>query len=229
MKKLFWLVTLLCMLVLSRPATATVTYSFDCITTNDPTGASCLAGEAALFMDVSATAVDTQVLFTFRNEGAAGPYDAFYIDGVYFYDGALLRISSLIDSDDGIGGDPSVDFTEGANPAHLPGFSITGYKLVTGYTLDVNDTADADPPPTFNGVQAGEWLGVLFDLKPGTDFDAVINGLNDGSILIGLKVQGFGEYSESFTNNGVIPVPGAIALGAMGVACVAWLRRHRKL
>jgi hypothetical protein len=214
---------------LCLPTEGNVTYSFECITTNDPSGDSCLAGEAALFVDVSSTADPTKVLFTFRNEGAPGPYDSFYIDGVYFYDGALLRISSLIDSDDGTGGDSGVDFSEGANPAHLPGFDLEGYKLVTGYTLDVLDDADADPSRTINGIQPGEWLGVLFDLRGGKFFDDVIGGLDDGTILIGLKVQGFGEYSESFINDGFIPAPGAIVLGSVGVALVGWLRRRRLL
>jgi hypothetical protein len=222
---LFGVLLVLCGLV--SPAAAIETYSFDCITSNDPTGASGAAGERALFVDVSPTGDDSQVLFTFRNEGTTGPYDSFYIDGVYFYDGVLLKISSLIDADDGSDGDPNVDFSGGTNPDHLPGFDLDTYKLVTGYTLDVNDAADSDPSRTVGGVQPGEWLGVVFELRGNAVYADVINGLNDGTILIGLKVQGFGPYSEGFVNGEPLPVPGAVVLSAIGIAGIAWLRGRR--
>jgi hypothetical protein len=229
MNKLAPFVVLLVLCGLVSPAAAIETYSFSCITHNDPTGASGAAGENALSVDVSPTDDDSQVLFTFRNEPTSGAYDSFYIDGVYFYDGVLLKIASLMDADDGSEGDPNVDFSEGTNPAHLPGVDLDAYKLVTGYTLDVNDAADSDPSRMIYGVQPGEWLGVVFELRGSAGYTDVINGLDDGTILIGLKVQGFGPYSESFVTGESLPVPGGVGLIAIGTAGIAWLRRRRKL
>jgi len=230
-KTLVLLLVLLALGVVCRPAQGLVTYRFTCITSNDPEGHSCLA-ESSLFVDVEPFGSE-QVLFTFRNEGyPAGPYDSFRIGAVYFYDGALLEIAELIDADDGestgLFQDPEVDFSEGASPAHLPGLDLTAHKLVTGYGLDVNDAADEDSGAV-NGVHGGEQLGVLFLLQDGATLDDITTGLDDGAILIGLHVQGFGEYSESFTNDGRIPAPGAILLGGIGVALVGWLRRQRAL
>jgi len=224
-------------------AEAVVTYSFECITSDDPSGDSAYVGENSLFVDVEPFGPDNQVLFTFRNTGfddplyswTNGPYDSHYIDGVYFYDGALLEIALLIDKDDGgatgLFQDPDVDFSEGATPGQLANIDLEAHKLMTGYELnpilDVNGTADRDKGQY--GVNPGQQLGVLFTLRPGETFDDVTTGLDSGAILIGLKVQGFGNYSESFKNDGRIPAPSAILLGAIGIGLVGWLRRRRAL
>ncbi len=103
---------------------------------------------------------------------------------------------------------------------------------MTGFELEDVNNADADSG-AINGVHPSEYLGVLFDLYDGQTFNDVLAGLNEGSILIGIKAQGFpyggSEDSEAFINNGVIPAPGAVLLGGIGVCLVGWLRRRRML
>lgn len=215
--------------VFSVPAQAgsTVRYDFYCITSNDPDGIAESVGESAFYMDVSPGTSTNQVLFEFGVlPGFPYPDDPnpYYIDGVYFYDGVLLGIASIIDAE--TGGDAGVDFDTPATPHHLPGFDPGDFPSLT-YGFLVDD-ADADPPAATWGIEPGETLGVLVDLIGSATFDDVIAGLNSGAIIIGIKAQSFGpgDYSESFIS---IPAPGAVLLSGIGVCIVGWLRRRRAL
>ena len=213
----------------AMPAVANKTYSFTGIVTSETNSGDIAVGEAQLFVDVS-DAGTNQVRFDFRNTGPA----SCFIDGVYFDDGTLLGIASIIDADNG--GDSGVDFSQGATPGDLPG----GNELSPPFDVTAGFLSDADSPGTDkDGVDPYESLGIVFDLIDDMDYDDVLYALSIpsdyGGLRIGLKVQGFDpddeDRSASFVNNGpvVIPAPGAVLLGSIGVSLVGWLRRRRMM
>jgi len=196
-------------LVLAAPASS-VTLSFDCITDN--IAGDCAIGEAQLSVEVTDIG-GGQVLFEFMNSGAS----ASSIADVYFDDGTLLEIASLIDADDGIGGDAGVDFSPGASPPNLPGHDNISpvFQVTAGFS------ADSDPPVQPNGVNPGEMLGVVFVLQDGGTFADIVTELTNGDLRVGLHVQGFGSGgSESFVNDPV-PEPGTVLLLGLGLVGLA--------
>ncbi len=201
---------------------AAATFQFAVITSNDPSGAAGQVGSEAFLLEVSKPYDDSeQTLFTFKVLSGDYAYDGFFIDGVYFYDGALLGIADLIENSAG-----QVDFTEGATPGHLPGIDLGSHKLVTGYELDVLASAGAG----LSGIGAGESLGVLFDLRPGRTYADVIAGMIDQAIIVGVNAQGFGSYRETFVAVPLhTPAPGALLLGSLGVGIVGLLHKRKLL
>lgn len=184
-----------------------VTYGFHCISNNQPS--SCAIGEAQLFVDVVGYGQTVtigagnygpssagEVLFRFRNTGPS----ASVITGVYFDDGSLLSLASLI-------GMTGVQFSTGGSPHNLP----AGNSINPPFNATFRATADQPGPQ--NGVGPSEALGVLFALQSGMTWDDVVSALASRDLRIGLHVQAFQEGdSESFVNNGVVPEPAAILL-----------------
>jgi hypothetical protein len=192
--------------------------SFNNITNNNPGDAA--IGESQLFVDVTPYGTN-QVLFTFGN---TGPYASSICD-VYFDDGTLLEMASLIDADDGVGGDSNVDFTQSASPPDLPG----GNNVTPPFITTAGFLADSDPEVQPNGVNPGESLGIIFNLQTGGTFSDVLAELGSGDLRIGIHVQGYASGgSESFVNS----IPDATTLFLLGSACLigfAGLRRkYRK-
>lgn len=190
-------------------AVAATTLSFSCITNNN--ASNCGAGASQLSMDV----VDlggNQVRFDVKNDGPAQSV----VTEVYFDDGTLLGIAGLIDKDQGVGGHTLVDFTQGANPPNLPGAN----NISPAFQVTAGFLADADSPGPKWGVNntGNEWLGIIFDLKPGMTYANVVSALaqggGDGGLRVGYHVTGFGNGgSESFVNDlFAVPVPAAVWL-----------------
>jgi len=210
--------------LISLPAQA-VTLDFYCITGNN--AGDCSIGEAQLAVDVTSYGIGTgsgganQVLFTFTNTGS----NQSTISEVYFDDGTLLALAGLIDADDGTGGDPNVDFTQGATPPDLPG----GNSISPAFQVTAGFLADADNPAPKWGVSPGESLGIIFDLQSSLTFNDTITALGSGELRIGLHVINFASGgSESFVNNAVVPVPAAIWLFGSGLLGLVGMARRKR-
>jgi hypothetical protein len=200
-------------LLLSPMAAQATVLGFQDITYNS--AADEAIGEAQLSVEVT-DAGGGLVSFLFSN---SGPY-ASSITDVYFDDGSLLGISQIIDSENG--GSAGVNFSADATPPNLPG----GNNLDPSFEATEGFSADSDAPASWNGVNPGEWLEILFDLQSGQTFADVESELISGALRIGIHVQGFDdEDSESFV--ATVPAPDSLALLAFGLLALAGISRRR--
>ncbi len=158
--------------------------------------------------DGNAFESSNMVRFTFRNEvGVASS-----ITGIYFDDGTLLGIDTLIN-------DP--DFTDfekggGATPPDLPG----GDNLDPPFETTQGFLAGIFPNGPFRGIdKASERVHIYFELIEGQTYADVVNALYlggvPGGLRVGLFVQAIGpnDLSASYVNVPVIPTPGAAVAG----------------
>ena len=183
-----------------------------------PTGNNNQLVASQLTLDVSAFGT-SQALFRLSNTGPI----ASTISDVLFYDGALLGISALRDNNDQIAGQlglAGVGFTKGVpfRPDSLPRYPTATYG------------ADRDSRGgVANGVDNGEWLEILFDLKPGMSFQDLLNGLASGQVFAGLHVQGIGSTggsdwykSDPISMDSPTSVPdGALTILLLGAALIS--------
>jgi hypothetical protein len=196
------LVAALGALLLSAPASA-VTLGFDCLTGN--LAGDCAIGESQLSVELTDQGGGV-VQFHFRN---AGP-QASVISEVYFDDGSLLALSTVIDG-------PGVDFEPDASPPNLPG----GQNAIPPFQVTAGFLAESVPAPSMNGVGPAEWVKIQFTLQGGQTINDVIAELTNGDLRIGIHVIAFESGgSESFINT-PIPEPATallVGLGLLGLA-----------
>ena len=195
----------------SRADTMLDTFNFVKITNN---GNPSVGGQLSVQVIDPGISGGTDVMFKFfNNVGITSS-----ITQIYFDDGSLLEISAITYSGAGVA------FTKPATPGNLPGANLVSPAFVTTDQF----SAGSDPPPVANGVNtSAEWVAITFNLQDGKAPDDVIDALRDGSLRIGLHVQGYTtvppppSLSESYVNT--VPEPGilillGIAMSAIGVA-----------
>jgi hypothetical protein len=190
---------------------AAATIGFDCITNSSATD--CGIGEAQLKLDITDEGAG-KVRFTFRQTGPAQAV----ISEIYFDDGALLGIASIVNG-------TGVSFVQGANPPNLPGANLASppFEVTAGFL------AEAIPSPSMNGVGKGEQVAIIFNLKNGATFNDVLSQFGDGTVRAGVHVISFASGgSESFVNN-PLPEPMTGLLVLVGAAALAGFRRTRPI
>lgn len=199
-------------LLAANPARAAV-LGFGCISNN--LAGDCAIGEAQLAVEVT-DAGGGQVLFSFSNSGPA----ASSITDVYFDDGSLLALAVVIND---LVAPGIVDFAQGASPGNLP----AGNNADPDFNTTAGFNADSNPPTQPNGVNPGELLGIRFTLQAGQDLDGVLSELADGTLRIGIHVQGFASGGSESLVNHPLPEPALYGLLSLcaGALLVARARR----
>jgi hypothetical protein len=188
-------------------AQASISYSFEKLTNNSPYNVA-----SQLKMEVIDD-VTGFVDFKFTNEvGIASS-----ITRIYFDDGTLLGISAIFQSD-------GVEFVTPTNPGNLPGANLASPPFVTTAEF----LAGSGPPTASNGVDSSEeWVTIRFALLDNVTYTDTIAALADGSLRVGLHIQSLPDgESDSYINNGIIPAPGAVLLGMIGLGLVGWMKRR---
>jgi hypothetical protein len=155
-----------------------------------------------------------QAIFTFSNTGKIESS----ICDIYFYGSSVLSGFAAIEHGEG------VSFDYSAKPPNLPGLN----------SLIADFSSDSLNPVVKNGVNPGEWIQYTFNLTSGTDLSDVIAALNNGSLRVGLHVQGISgvqdidgnkknneNYSESFLTKVSVPEPSLILLLGIGIGCAS--------
>lgn len=201
-------------------------YAFSCVTRNAV--GSCQDGEAKINMIVS-DAGSNRVDFTFTNKSLQNSS----ITEIYFDDGTLLGIASVLDSGAG------VTFSQigSGNPSNLPGGESLSpaFKTTAGFLVD---TGNGGPSKGVENLMDGgvqEFVTIRFNLINGKTFSdtlAALNGpLGDGNDLrVGLHAKSFtGGYSESFVNSvSSVPEPAGFALSLSALVLFGALKARRR-
>jgi hypothetical protein len=159
-----------------------------------------------LLMDVSAgtsVAGESGVLFKFTNNvGIASSITQIYFDfGVAptFVLGSMSISSSENDVKF------SMTDPNGSSWPNVPG----GSSITPNFTADVGLGADADSPPSKNGINdAADSLTLFALLNPGS-FQNLLDALNAGTFRVAMHVQAIGsnDGSDSYVNT--VPLPAA--------------------
>jgi hypothetical protein len=188
-------------------------YSFAVIPSDDPgdpvNPVDAAIGEAQMMLEVTDSG-GGNLLFTYSNLGpSASSITDIYIDDA---DGPLMELLTIHNTPG------SVEFSAFPTPADLP----RGKNLDPPFVTVLCFSADSDPPAQPLGINPYESLSIEYSLVSGATLASVLGELDDGTVRIGLHVQGYGSAgSESFI---LVPEPATLSLLTLGG--LALLRRR---
>jgi hypothetical protein len=172
-----------------------------------------------------------QARFRFLN---MGPIQSSITD-IYFEDGSLLSIASVINNVTS-----GVSFSQYASPRHLPSHTSASPAFASHKDFQ----ADSDSPAQPNGVNPGEEVSIIFNLQSTKTIADVLaclsrageagyNPADHDGLRIGLHIQGYADgSSNSYVNlppppDSVIPLPNIAGLGLAGLGIIIARRSRR--
>lgn len=165
--------------------------------------------DVGLRMSVTVSEESGLARFDFSNESSMNAV----ISAVYFEHGMLGSLESVIEG-------PGTSFSWPAHPGNLQ----SGQNLSPPFSTWFS--ADADPPPTSNGIDPGETLTVRFNLPQQAPFAGVLEQLDSGSMRIGVHVIALPDGSSEAA---VTPEPTAALLLFGGAVLTLAAGRPRRL
>lgn len=150
-----------------------------------------------------------QVLFSFTNDGRSGSLTAIYIDDK----GLFTKIDNVFES-------AGVSFTKGGELSNLPEGAPSGFSSDFMVRADKNTT---------NGVDRGEFLGVVFNLNPGVTLETISNKPPVIVTQFGPNTNGSPNGLPDLTpGTNPVPEPTSLILFGIGTAGLAGLSKRRR-
>ncbi len=180
-----------------------------------------IASQLSVDVDPVAGMMD-KVDFTFKNNVGVSSS----ISEVYFDAGSTM--DTIFDTG-AIENQMGTSFSYGsAAPPVLPG----GASISPVFETTMGFLADAQGNPSVGVSTATDFLTIRIMLKAGSTFSDVLDGLNDGSIRLGMHIRSIGANggSDAYVSQPpttMIPLPSAAGLGLAGLAGMGMSRRRR--
>jgi hypothetical protein len=204
---------------------SSITYTFDHnITNNDPADAATGNQYSVEVSDAGTTMGGTVNLVSFLFQNANWGVQS-SVARVYFESGLLGDIHA-INNGPGVNfvGPGSVPFP---GPDNVPGAQNAPHQP---FQTTPDKLAKAGNPPPINGINPGQQMEIIFQLQDGKYIDDVFAGISAGlagdidedSLRMAIHVIDFESGgSESFM---LVPLPGAFAMGLVGLCGLAGYR-----